>query len=472
MLSFSIRKRQPSIPTPAPQLNLQLAEENTRPVLTAGSVNLVRRRTSSQTLVQNSTGENTPAKQDDGAKIKDSHDAEVREISLAKMALPQRPLFPEAPSDYIIPGMTSPAQRRLARLPAEVWATIAGMLSPADAASLAYTSKTLRFRLGSQPWSVLADTQNVKHKQDFLSRFDHLLPRHLYCFHCASYHLRLQPGQERLYPTWVDHPVFACAHARNLPLPRTRLAHGRELPYNLVQLALRGKLVSPEHGIPLNALSRGWKCRDSEWAHRTMFHVHKGRLLMRCASTCFAQADLTPSQQRLLLFSRSEYAPYFSVCDHWQHGDLMHLAKCALSHIPKPKQNLGEQLRKGPRIPSKSLLNPNLMPKQCDECKPIRRCPACPTEYMIEIKIVEDRKDLDNRFKHAICVTRWSDLGDGSSPKTSPEWAACNGQLEFDSFAAIEDATISSHFEGAVSNYTPGQRCLSLWSTKRVDDVY
>jgi len=204
-----------------------------------------------------------------------------------------------------------------------------------------------------------------------------------------------------------------------------------------------------------------------------MFHIHKGHLLMRVTSTCFATASLTPSQERLLLFSRSEYAPYFSVCDHWNAGDLMRLAKCALSHVPKPRVGVVQQIKKAPRMPSKALLNPDLMPRQCDECKSLRRCPQCPTEYIIEIKIVEDKKDTENRFKHAICITRWSDLGDGSSPFTSPEWLACNGQKEFDSFAAVGNATLCSHFEGAVSNHAPGQRALSLWSNGRAaEDVY
>ena len=64
----------------------------------------------------------------------------------------------------------------------------------------------------------------------------------------------------------------------------------------------------------------------------------------------------------------------------------------------------------------------------------MRRCPMCPTEYLIEIKMAEDRSDPDprRRFKQALVVTRWSDLGDGSGPwpEMSKEWASlCDGDV-------------------------------------------
>jgi len=96
----------------------------------------------------------------------------------------------------------------------------------------------------------------------------------------------------------------------------------------------------------------------------------------------------------------------------------------------------------------------------------MRRCPECPTEYLIEIRIAEDKRAQGiERFKHAIVVTRWSDLGDGSSP-SSIEWAACNGKRDYDSFAAVKNASICSLFEAATNNYAPNQTMLSLGKRK------
>lgn len=92
----------------------------------------------------------------------------------------------------------------------------------------------------------------------------------------------------------------------------------------------------------------------------------------------------------------------------------------------------------------------------------MRRCPECPTEYLIEMKMTEDRTDAVNMFKQALVVTRWSDLGDGSSP-WSPEWAAINGEAEFDSFTAIGRRAISGIFESHFNrDLIPGHRIISM----------
>ena len=95
----------------------------------------------------------------------------------------------------------------------------------------------------------------------------------------------------------------------------------------------------------------------------------------------------------------------------------------------------------------------------------MRRCPECPTEYLIELKLAEDKNDTDrlNRFKQAIVVTRWSDLGDGTSPD-SPEWKACitEGDTGFDSFKSLTRRGLSGTFESQSGVTIPGQRMMSL----------
>jgi hypothetical protein len=93
----------------------------------------------------------------------------------------------------------------------------------------------------------------------------------------------------------------------------------------------------------------------------------------------------------------------------------------------------------------------------------MRRCPECPTEYLVELKLAEDKNDPMVKFKQVICVTRWSDLGDGSSP-FAPEWAAINaeGVTEYDSFAKMGRRAISGIFESQSGVTIPGQRMLSL----------
>jgi hypothetical protein len=356
-----------------------------------------------------------------------------------------------------------PGEERVASLPDALWEEIASYLTPLEAANLAYSNNTLLWRLRYRPWDALDRPENRQYKIDFLLQMDTKLPDYIFCFSCAVYHLRTQKGQERLKPTMVLNPLFNCPNAGNPELipPRIRLANANTLPFAFVQLVMRAHRYSPEYGIPLDWLFRRWKDRDSEWTHETSYYIKRGHLLMRVVSRCFAQAGLPASGQRHLLYSPMEdYTPYFSVCTHWRDGELMNVCKCALGHIPKPKESIAQQLSKRPQF-QMSQRNANPIVTLCSKCRPMRRCPECPTEYMVEIKFAEDRNDPLNRFKQAIVVTRWSDLGDGISP-LSPEWAAINGETDFDSFGAIGKRTISGTFESQSGVAIPGQRLMSL----------
>lgn len=356
--------------------------------------------------------------------------------------------------------------RQFALLPEELWQCIAGYLDAADAASLAVASKTLYGKLGNQPLLDLNLEGNKHQKAHFLNHLDFQFPRHLLCFQCRQYHLRLKPGKESLKADYVANPLFICPNVRSSVLPRMRLTHGRELPYSYVQLATRAQRHTSVHGLDADSLARRWKCKDSEWSHRTRYMVHDGRLLMRVVSSAFAlpSAEMTETRVRHLLYDREEYTPFFSVCAHWKDGLLMQMVKCALSHVPSPPKSYYQQLKQAPKL-NRALANPNFIVRMCDDCRPARRCPECPTEYLIEIQMTEDTKDPVRPFKHSLVVTRWSDLGNGSSPFTSPEWVAVNGKAidnAYQSFSNVGRRAVSGIFESRISGSVPGQRMLSL----------
>ena len=142
----------------------------------------------------------------------------------------------------------------------------------------------------------------------------------------------------------------------------------------------------------------------------------------------------------------------------------------------------------------------------------MRRCPECPTEYLVELKMMEDKSVKVNgiaRFKQALVVTRWSDLGPGRSP-VDDEWAAITGEKGgqllvdagvlpdvvqnvhwlwqttpapygplflwigqsisaitgenkgYDSFQEIGRRAVSGVFESAFTDTTPGQRIVTM----------
>ena len=355
-----------------------------------------------------------------------------------------------------------PGESMIASLPSALWERIIDYLAISEVASLAFSSKTLLQRLGPSSWSALQYTENRDEKIKFLLFIDSFLPDYLLCFECARYHLRIFKGNERLKAAIVPNPLFICPSVGKpgYKPPRIRLTPGHSLPFPFVQLVTRASNYGPRYGNAIDTLFRRYRDAESDWSHQSRYYIHKGHLLLRIVSKSFAAPGLPPSGMRHLLYSREDYTPYFSVCAHWRDGLLMDICKCALGHIPQYKQSAAQQLKKGPQI-NPNLRNQNPIVSLCSLCRPMRRCPECPTEYMIELKLAEDKHDPLVKFKQVIMVTRWSDLGDGSSP-VSPEWAAVGGESEFDSFAAVGKRTISGIFEAQSGVTMPGQRILSL----------
>lgn len=395
----------------------------------------------------------------------DSQLGERRDDTALLHGLTHRDSFEYTNNEQHLPQeMRRPGERMIASLPPRIWELILDNLTLADAANLAFSSKTLLRLVGIQAWTVLKAAENHQARTDFLLSMDCYLPNHLFCFPCAIYHVRTQRGEERLKPKQVLNPLYNCpnAYARHpLSPPPTRLTPRRTLPFPFLQLAIRAHKYTPDYGIRLDSLSRRWK--EEAWSHATRFATHNGHLLLRVTSTCFAAPALPPSGLRLLLYSREDYTPYFSVCAHWRNGLLMDLCKCALGHIPEPPNEGGLKaigLKIHDRI-NGAAHNPNAIVTLCGKCRSMRRCPQCPTEYLIEIKLSEDKDERS--FRQAIVITRWSDLGDERKP-WGAEWAACNGVFEgYDSFGMIGKRAIAGMFEaGFTDDHIPGQRILSL----------
>ncbi|KAH8674217.1 hypothetical protein BX600DRAFT_457205 [Xylariales sp. PMI_506] len=364
---------------------------------------------------------------------------------------------------------------QLASLPDKIWHLITLELELADIASLSLAWKFTFRKFARQAFDIISLPEYKLDKVKFLHRLDVRFPLHLLCHHCGIYHVRRQPGLERLMPDYVNHPVFLCPVVRTTVLPRTRVAHGRELPYAFVQLAVRAARFGPAYGIDAADLGRRWRDPDgSGWSHQTRYLVRHGHLLMRVRSQAWIpRANLTPSEMRMILFTRGgEYAAYFSTCAHWRDGVLTRVCKCALSHVPEPPPSAMQRLRSAPAAALKappSRVQPGsgsgfaLVASQCSFCMPGRRCPECPSEYVAKIIRAEDKDDPVDRFKFALVVLRWCDLGDGSGPLTSPEWAAINGlQDGYPSLEKMKHRALMGSFESALTGVAPHNRVINM----------
>ncbi|RMD41440.1 hypothetical protein DV735_g3701, partial [Chaetothyriales sp. CBS 134920] len=365
-------------------------------------------------------------------------------------------------------GGTEDGQVVVDKLPRSIWNLVLELLPTADKAALSLSCHAFQRLTGTEPLAELAlpDEEYFREKLSFLPRVDRQFPHHLLCFDCGVYHVRTQRGSEALQPNKVLNPLYNCPNLTNPKKinPRIRITFTRNLPLTFVQLTMRAHRFSPEYGIHPDSLSRRYKDREhvgSTWSHQLKFLVVKGHLLMRVTSQTFAPAGLPPAGERHLLYSQEDFIPLFSVCPHWRDGVLMPSVKCAIRHIPKPLEGSGVN-RLAKEI-KKHYHPDNPVVSLCSECRPMRRCPNCPTEYLIEVKMAEDRSDPTQLFKQALVVTRWSDLGDGTTPFT-PEWSACCGTNdEYDSFATIGGRAVSGRFEGELNpDAIPPQNMKSL----------
>ncbi|KAG9246044.1 hypothetical protein BJ878DRAFT_417821 [Calycina marina] len=358
-----------------------------------------------------------------------------------------------------------PGEDMIASLPATLWQIISSHMTPIDSANLALSSKTLLSLLGTSPFLALNFPKNNAethwYKIGFLLGMDIFLPDHLLCYPCATYHRRIQKGKERLKARNVLNLIYNCPNPKLQS--RHRLTVEYELPFTFVQLVFRAQQYRLEYGLQLETLSRRLKSRESEWFHQTRYFFHKGHLLLRVISKSFAVGGLPPAGLRNFLYSREDYTPYFSVCAHWRDGELMNVCKCALSHVPLPDFSAAHQLRNGQKTNRALIKSRAEFVSLCSNCRPMRRCPDCPTEYLVEMKLEEDRSDSDpvQRFKQCMVVTRWSDLGDGRNPAEG-EWAACNGEIAYDSFAHMGRRAIAGVFESQNGFTVPGQGIKSL----------
>jgi hypothetical protein len=402
--------------------------------------------------------------------------------------------FESDESFYYLADVNRPrGENAIASLPGAIWCRIADLLDAKTAVCLALANKTLYTRLGPRRYldTLNHGPENRQQKLEFLTLLDRYLPYHLLCIPCATYHRRIRIGHEKIQPTHAQvlNPVFNCPQERNPinPPARHRITHGRNMPFTFVQLATRAhRFGSLKYGLKPESLGRRWRYSEpggvGTWSVSTRYHIHENRLLMRVISQCFASPGLPPTGKRLLLYSREDYWPFFSACPHWRDGELMDVCKCALDHIPVPRNTAGLQGAEHKfkdAIHGRGRFDPYAIPSQCGKCQPMRRCPRCPTEYLIEVKLSEDTtpdpnspfgpsssRDKEVKFRHAIVVTRWSDLGDGSTPSSSAEWAACNGQTDleqYDSFERLGRRGISGIFESAFTHDTiPGRRIISM----------
>lgn len=330
------------------------------------------------------------------------------------------------------------------QLPSEVWHMIASYLPSESAASLALTSRTMRLYLGTTYWQRLSSEDNRAKRATFLEHMDDQLPDHVLCYRCAKYHYRRNREREH----WTQEYHHACPISEIGTGPQ--MTKYRVFPTELYQLTMRAHFYGVNFGIPLSALNRRWTSESSEsgWRHHSRCAILDNHLFVKVQSIHWVEAKMSPSELRIVIAER--YGERFAHCKHiGQTFD--RFCRCAVRHV---------------RVSG-------IRASDCADCRPLRRCAQCPTEYLVEIKLLEDRNALDplTRFRHALVVSRWSDLGNGSV--ASPEWLACNSagddqpRWTTSGWNSARQRTIRSKFEAHLGRRVPEVPALELreWRT-------
>ncbi|KAI9724270.1 MAG: hypothetical protein M1828_003694 [Chrysothrix sp. TS-e1954] len=294
-------------------------------------------------------------------------------------------------------------------LPTELLLNIARYLDPFAAAHFCFSNRELSRRLGPECYPALDDPENRDAKLRFLSLMDISMPDHLLCPQCTTFHFRQHHSRALKADAIAHRPVVQCP--RSLHAPTARITADRKLRFLLAHSVMRSHRLGPKFGLPVQSLRHAWTTDISawtcayKWSHKLRAIIDQDHLIIRVTSRATVQSNLTLCQKRLLLYSREDYSAMYSTCPHWTHGaTLASICRCALCHIPPGP---------GARPPS-----------QCAECRPLRRCTECATEYLVEVKLREDKSHPD-QFRHAIVVTRWTDLGDVKD-QNSEEWYAAS----------------------------------------------
>ncbi|KAL9058259.1 MAG: hypothetical protein Q9162_001858 [Coniocarpon cinnabarinum] len=373
-------------------------------------------------------------------------------------------------------------------LPRELWITIASYLPPDTAASLALANRETAARLGPFFWPPLNDPSSKQSKAAFLAHMAPHLPHHVFCEPCARYHARHSPKDRphrevlRSASEYIRKPLLASRCKSGAALPATRLTLDQCLPYPLATLTMASSNFpdSHHHSPSLKQLNRTWSPSNSAWAdiaqswtvdptwtHETRFAISipfepgdVPQLLVKVTSTYFPRANLTASEQRLILSSRKDYTANYTTCAHESKGGLLFSAcKCALGHIPSSS---------GKDVPRRA--------SQCPRCRPLYKCMICPTEYQIEIKLVSQ----GTKFRHALVVTRWTNLGTCRSVN-EVEWRACSSELDYQDEESViwewgDQRTVRSLWGAATGESAASWKAVPLrrpshWRSERRDEV-
>lgn len=287
----------------------------------------------------------------------------------------------------------------LIKLPPELLHMITEHLLPNDTASLILCNHALLRTLGTRHWSSLHPGKgNEKYRELFLTALTRDLPRHFFCHHCSRLHLQdnLGPPGPALQPKnrllCIEHHLDAGNRLRQcVQVHRIESRYSFTFPH--LQLAMKRHFYGIKHGISTESLSftevQVFLGEDEIERVITLLSV-EARICSKPTSLCLRIQHwaLISSTNRDMLLSKTGFV---QICDHLSTHS---------SEISRLVQSILEPRR----------------PEVEDQIRTeLFRCRRCNTNFQLEIKDLGDEG-------LALVITKWLDLGSGSTP-TDSRWS-------------------------------------------------
>jgi len=297
--------------------------------------------------------------------------------------------------------ITSTNHNFLEWFPAEIWLKIASLLSPISTVNLALSCHYFAFLVKYQRRLQLQCPRLRFQRIEFLRCLEINYPRALLCSSCVTFHTRKSrwsvfDRRERLNP---KHYRFAKGNCIENSESASILRKG-DLDWWLVQLVMRYSRFGPAYGVRLFTLRVGvGPGRSGYWAHNTFAAIVNGRLLIKIISQVLFHAR-PDFRYHCKAWQDKKYP--LPTCNHLEYSPS--LTAACWSAISSQDMTLAPTARR--RF-----------------CSRLYRCQWCPSEYQVECRLGSELPGFRiGRKDSVLMVSRWVDIGDGSSPQC-PEWA-------------------------------------------------
>ena len=289
--------------------------------------------------------------------------------------------------------------KSLSGLPTEIVQMIAQYVSPVDAASLAFCSRTLVYLLGRRQWDFSDSTV----RSQFLARLERDYPALFYCESCSILHPRdaIGPPGPAFQPEISLRRHTDKNEPPSLSLWRSVDVHPMHSLYDFnfmhLQLAMKRYHHGPEHGIPTESLAYTEVRWFEERSVTTLLSVE--------ARACCDQTKPSPMCLRIQNWALVGGGASRSAEDFLSKIGFIWIC----THLSVRDANISQFVRSELDVYAYYYAEDGGRPPSGNDDNIFFKCRMCAIDYRLQVRRCGDEGP-------ALVITKWLDLGAGSTP--------------------------------------------------------